>query len=155
VSPPLSSDPGWYTNSLARAGVHFALYPDTEVLGKQLAEWVLQPKPHHIEPLRTVKRAINRRFAEHPDTELKGETVELYQLRKDQTHHLFHQFRAGGRIRNAAGYRPPAATAKDDRTPQRTGRDHDRCCRSDRDPSARNRPARDGGNRDGLQCHDG
>ena len=74
---PLIIEESWnrrfavFSNSLAhvRLGALFALYPDNEALGRHLAEKALDglnyPRIPTIEPLRDVKRAIHRRFAEH------------------------------------------------------------------------------------------
>ncbi|MGH8652204.1 MAG: ABC transporter substrate-binding protein [Gammaproteobacteria bacterium] len=69
-----------FSNSLAHArlGALFALYPDNEALGRHLAEKALErienPRRSNptIEPLRDVKRAIHRRFAEHLGVDLGG-----------------------------------------------------------------------------------
>lgn len=80
---PLILEQSWYrrfpviSNSLqhARLGALIAVYPDNERLGQHLAERALRsisgPKPD-IEPLRDVKRAINKRFADHFGIDLQG-----------------------------------------------------------------------------------
>lgn len=84
---PFVLEQSWYrrfvviSNSLAHAklGALIAVYPDNEHLGQHLAERALRsiaepgvPKPD-IEPLREVKRAINKRFADHFGIDLQGE----------------------------------------------------------------------------------
>ncbi|MGH8647115.1 MAG: ABC transporter substrate-binding protein, partial [Gammaproteobacteria bacterium] len=84
---PLILEQSWYrrfvviSNSLAHAklGALIAVYPDNERLGQHLAERALRsiaepglPKPD-IEPLREVKRAINKRFADHFGIDLQGD----------------------------------------------------------------------------------
>lgn len=84
---PLILEQSWYrrfvviSNSLdhARLGALIAAYPDSETLGKRLADKALHSlatpgalKPD-IEPLRDVKRAINKRFADHFGIDLRGE----------------------------------------------------------------------------------
>lgn len=84
---PLILEQSWYrrfvviSNSLAHAklGALIAVYPDNERLGQHLAERALRsisapgaPKPD-IEPLRDVKRALNKRFADHFGIDLQGE----------------------------------------------------------------------------------
>ena len=61
-----------FSSSLEQAnlGVLFALYPDNPALGRRLAELALQltQHPDHppgIEPLRAIKRALNRLVAMH------------------------------------------------------------------------------------------
>jgi len=83
---PLIIESSWhrrfavFSNSLphARLGALFALYPDNEALGRHLAERAIKlmndPRQSHatITPLRDVKRAIHRRFAEHLGIDLGG-----------------------------------------------------------------------------------
>jgi putative ABC transport system substrate-binding protein len=81
---PLIIEESWnrrfavFSNSLAHArlGALFALYPDNEALGRRLAEKAIDrlstPRDPTIEPLRDVKRAIHRRFAEHLGIDLGG-----------------------------------------------------------------------------------
>lgn len=66
-------------------GVLFALYPDNQALGRQLAEMALQvaqdpsAKPG-IEPLRAVKRALNLRVAAHLGLAVDRETERQFEL---------------------------------------------------------------------------
>ncbi|MGH8589609.1 MAG: ABC transporter substrate-binding protein [Gammaproteobacteria bacterium] len=81
---PLIIEESWnrrfavFSNSFAHArlGALFALYPDNEALGRRLAEKAIggvdHPRDPTIEPLRDVKRAIHRRFAEHLGIDLGG-----------------------------------------------------------------------------------
>jgi putative ABC transport system substrate-binding protein len=60
-----------FSNSLlhAKMGVLFAVFPENHALGIALAEKALQAvegrRPQKIEPLRTIKTAVNLRVSEH------------------------------------------------------------------------------------------
>jgi putative tryptophan/tyrosine transport system substrate-binding protein len=91
---PLILEQSWYrrfvvfSNSLLHAelGALFAIYPDNEALGRRLADKALtllhrsvRPDPE-VEPLRTVRRAINKRFAEHLGVEVTGALQTYFDL---------------------------------------------------------------------------
>lgn len=66
-------------------GVLFALYPDNEALGQELAEMARQlaatpTKKHVIEPLRVVKRAVNLRVAAHLGLRVDDDTQQTFDL---------------------------------------------------------------------------
>lgn len=66
-------------------GVLFALYPDNEALGRHLAEMALRlaTDPNdapRIEPLREIKRALNRRISSHLDLAVDKRTEQQFDL---------------------------------------------------------------------------